>query len=201
MSAPIPSFYDDIDATLAHALGLLVRGVPDRRSPFHHPVVATLGVDGRPRLRTVILRGFDFTKRELRFHTDRRSQKVSEIAADPRVSLIGYDSGAKIQLRIEGIATLHTYDAVADAAWEAAKLFSRQCYGIAPGPGTPLDASADFALPETTEEGTAPGRAHFTAVTVRMESLEWLYLASQGHRRALYSWDTAGALSSSWLAP
>jgi pyridoxamine 5'-phosphate oxidase len=59
MSAPIPAFYDDIEATLAHALALLVRGVPDRRSPFHHPVVATIGTDGRPRLRTVVLRGFE----------------------------------------------------------------------------------------------------------------------------------------------
>jgi pyridoxamine 5'-phosphate oxidase len=114
---------------------------------------------------------------------------------------MGYDPGAKIQLRIEGTATLHTDDAVADAAWQAAKLFSRQCYGIAPGPGTPLDGGAQFTLPDTTDEGTAPGRAHFTAVTVRMESLEWLFLAAQGHRRAHYSWDKAGLLSSSWLAP
>ena len=201
MSAPIPSYYDDLDASLAHAFGLITRGVPDRRSPFHHPVVATLGLDGRPRLRTVILRGFDFAKRELRFHTDRRAQKVQEITADPRVSMMGYDAGAKIQLRIEGRAVLHTDDAVADAAWEAAKLFSRQCYGVAPAPGTPLSAGADFVLPETTEEGTAPGRAHFTAVVVRMDSLEWLYLAAQGHRRAHYAWDANGSFSSNWLAP
>jgi pyridoxamine 5'-phosphate oxidase len=201
VSAPIPSYYDDLDASLAHAFGLLSRGVADRRSEFHHPVVATVGSDGRPRLRTVILRGFDMAKRELRFHTDRRAQKVAELAAEPRISLLGYDPAAKIQLRIEGRAVPHTDDAVADAAWEAAKFFSRQCYGIAPGPGTPLNAGADFALPETTEEGTAPGRAHFTAVVVTMDSLEWLYLAAQGHRRARFVWDGEGAFSSSWLAP
>ncbi len=201
MNAPLPAYYDDLEASLANALGQLSRGVADRRSPFHHPVVATIGADGCPRLRTVILRGFDVPTRTLRFHTDRRSQKVAELTAEPRISWLGYDPGAKIQLRIEGRAVLHTDDALADAAWQAAKLFSRQCYGIAPGPGTPLESGSDFALPETTEAGTAPGRAHFAAVVVTMASLEWLYLAAQGHRRARFMWDAQGTVSSSWLAP
>ena len=195
-----PSFYNDLDEILAESWRRLGRGVADRHSGFHHPTVASLGLDGRPRLRIVILRGADAGARQLRFHTDRRSEKVQELQRDPRIGLVFYDAAAKIQLRIDGKATLHTDDTVADAAWDASRLFSRQCYGILPGPGTPLAASGDFALPDASDMGTAPGRANFCAVTVAVESLEWLYLAASGHRRARFSWE-GGALTATWLTP
>ena len=40
----LPGFYNDLDASLAHAWAMIGRGVADRRSAFHTPVVAT--VDG-----------------------------------------------------------------------------------------------------------------------------------------------------------
>jgi hypothetical protein len=198
--ARLPSFYNDLDGTLAESWRLIARGMADRRSPFHHPTLATLGADGRPRLRTLILRGCDVQERSLRLHTDTRSEKVSEIGLDPRVGLHFYDPAAKIQLRIEGSATLNTDNAVADAAWAGSRLFSRQCYGIAPGPGTAIAAADDFALPETSDAGTAPGRANFCAIKVQIESLEWLYLAAAGHRRALFRWPDERQ-QAGWLAP
>jgi pyridoxamine 5'-phosphate oxidase len=200
MSGPIPSFYNDLDETLAESWRLIARGVADRRSAFHHPTVATIGADGRPRLRTVILRACGVIHRSLRFHTDIRSDKVSEIGCDPRVSLHFYDPSSKIQLRLDGTATVNTDNAVADAAWEASRDFSRQTYGIAPAPGAVIAAGADFTLPEANYEATANGRVNFCAVTVEIEGLEWLYLASAGHRRALFRWDSGGA-SRQWLAP
>jgi pyridoxine/pyridoxamine 5'-phosphate oxidase len=198
--ARLPSFYNDLDETLAESWGLIARGVQDRRSPFHHPTLATLGADGRPRLRTLILRGCDAPGRTLRLHTDARSEKVSEIRQDPRVGLHFYDPTAKIQLRIDGSATLNTDNAIADAAWAGSRLMSRQCYGIAPGPGTAIDAADAFALPETSDAGTAPGRANFCSITIRIESLEWLYLAVAGHRRALFRWPDERP-QAGWLAP
>jgi pyridoxamine 5'-phosphate oxidase len=200
MSEPTPSFYNDLTETLAESWRLIARGVADRRSAFHHPTVATIGLDGRPRLRTVILRACDVSHRRLRFHTDVRSEKVEEIQHDPRVSLHFYDPSSKIQLRLDGAATANTGNAVADAAWAESRDFSRQTYGIAPGPGTVIAAGADFTLPEPSHDATAPGRVNFCAVTVEIESLEWLYLASAGHRRALFRWDS-GAAKGQWLAP
>jgi hypothetical protein len=200
MSFTPPSFYDDLNETLAESWRLLARGVADRRSPFHHPVVATIGLDGRPRARTVILRGCDPVVRLLRFHTDMRSQKTVEIRGDARVAMHFYDAGAKIQIRVDGIATLHGEDAAADAAWAGSRLFSRQCYGVTPGPGQPIAEGGDFSLPKTTEEGVAAGRANFIAVHVKVERLEWLYLAAAGHRRAVFDWDD-DTLSSGWRAP
>jgi pyridoxamine 5'-phosphate oxidase len=200
VSQPIPSFYDSLDETLAEAWRLIGRGTADRRSAFHHPTVATVGLDGGPRLRTMILRGCDVAIRQLRFHTDARSEKIRELTREPRIGVHFYDPGAKVQVRLEGTAMLNATNAVADAAWAGSRVFSRQCYGIAPGPGTPLDMADAFDLPETTEEATLAGRANFVAVTVDIQALEWLYLAAQGHRRARFTW-AGSAATMCWLAP
>lgn len=195
---PIPTFYNDLAETRAQAWALLARGVADRRSPFHAPTVASLGLDGRPRARVVILRGCDVAAGTLRFNTDRRTEKFAEFANDPRVSLTGYDTGSKIQIRVEGVASLHIDDAVADAAWEASRPFSRICYGTAPAPGTLLDDGRDFSLP-SADSDIAAGRANFSTVVIKAGTLEWLYLAHAGHRRARF--DVGAGLTGVWLTP
>jgi pyridoxine/pyridoxamine 5'-phosphate oxidase len=199
VSRPEPAFFNDLNETLAEAWRLLARGVADRRSPMHHPTVATLGLDGRPRVRTVVLRGVEPTERRLRFHTDLRSDKVAELRAEGRVALHAYDAKSKIQLRIDGIATVHTDDAVADAAWAGSRPMSRVCYGTSPPPGRPLSEPNAFTLPDEAE--TDHGRANFTAVVVCVSSIEWLYLAYGGHRRALFTWAPGGAFAQTWLVP
>ncbi|RVU21856.1 pyridoxamine 5'-phosphate oxidase family protein [Methylobacterium oryzihabitans] len=194
----LPPFYDDLDATLAEAWRLLADGAAHRRGAFHTPSLATVGLDGRPRLRTVVLRAVDPAQRRLRFHADRRSDKVGEIARDPRVSLHVYEAGAKIQVRIEGVARLHHDDAVADAAWAGSRPISRACYGIAPGPGTPLDAGGGYAMPEG-DPGEA-GRAQFTAVAVAVERFDVLYLAHAGHRRSRFALGSEG-VRGEWITP
>lgn len=196
---PVPDWYNHLEGSLAEAWRLLARGVADRRSGFHTPMVASLGRDGRPRARVVVLRGADPQSWTLRFHTDRRSEKFSELLADPRMALSGYDPGNKIQMRIEGRAILHTDDKVAEAAWVGSREMSRAVYGIQPGPGQELVKADAFSLPGQPEEVVA-ARPNFCAVTVQAETLEWLYLASAGHRRALFRRDGA-VVTSSWLAP
>jgi pyridoxamine 5'-phosphate oxidase len=199
-SEATPSFYNDLEEALAESWRLIARGVADRRSAFHHPTFATADSIGRPQLRTVILRGCDVAKRVLRFHTDTRSEKTRDIRRNPLVSMLFYDPASKIQLRVEGLAIVNQDNALADAAWAESRAFSRQCYGIAPGPGTVIAAGADFTLPEPSHEATAPARANFCAVTVEIDSLEWLYLASAGHRRARFDWSN-GPMQGHWLAP
>ncbi len=195
---PIPSFYNDLDETRAQVWALLARGVADRRSAFHAPVVATLGLDGRPRARVVIMRACDVAAGTLRFNTDRRTEKFAEFLRDPRVSLTGYDAGAKIQIRVEGSASLHADDAVADEAWAASRPFSRICYGTMPAPGTLRTEGGDFALP-ATEGQIGEGRANFSTVVIRVHTLEWLYLAHAGHRRARFDVQAGG--EGVWLTP
>ncbi|AWN49428.1 pyridoxamine 5'-phosphate oxidase [Methylobacterium terrae] len=193
-----PPFYDDLAGCLAEAWRLLEEGAA-HQSGFHTPALATLGRDGTPRLRTVVLRGVDRESRTLRVHCDARSDKAAEIAADPRVSLHAYDPKAKLQVRIAGTALLHGQDAVARAAWEASRPMSRICYGTVPGPGTSLPAGGAYAQPRD-EEAVEAGFSEFRVIVLRAARLEFLYLARQGHRRALFTWD-GDAQGATWLAP
>ena len=205
MSAHHVSYYDDLDASLAESWKLLGRGAVDRRHGFHHPTLATIGADGSPEARTVILRAVDTVRRTIIFHTDARSKKVAEIAANPLVALHFYDSGQKIQLRVKGEAVLHAGDEVARRRWSASQPMSRLCYSIAPGPGDPIEAPNDYAMQDRDTlaaegfDGTA--FRHFVAVEITVQSIEWLYLALEGHRRASFRWLDDGTLAKSWLTP
>lgn len=200
--APLPAWYDDLSGSLQAAWGALTRGALDRRSAFHHPVIGTIGLDGQPRQRVMILRSVDPDQRSLRFHTDIRSEKARDIKADPRVSVLAYDPGSKIQLRLNGQATLHHDDPVAQAAWLASQRMSRACYGTAPAPGSEIGQGNAFSLPDKADDSQLEaGKAHFAAMLIRVEGLEWLYLAYEGHRRAHFEWDAGGKVTARWLAP
>jgi len=192
------AFRDDLAETLAEAWRRLTRGAADRRSGFHTVQLATVA-DGAPRVRTVVLRAVAPSQRLIRIHTDARSAKAAELAADARVEICGYDAQAKMQIRLRGLASLHAGDAVADAAWAASGQGSRMAYRAAVAPGAPLERPEDVD-PQTRAPLSDLGRENFMAVTVAVARLEWLYLAASGHRRALYEWSGA-ALCARWLAP
>ncbi len=189
-------FPDSLPATLDRVLALLEEGTARRKGAAHAPTLATVGLDGRPRLRTVVLRGLDRGTRSLRFHTDRRSEKVPEIEREPRVALHVYDAAAKFQVRLEGRATLHAADAVADEAWAGTRPMSRVCYGTLPAPGTVIPDGGAFALP--AEDGSDGGRENFVAIVMAIDRVETLYLAYGGHRRATFRF---GPDEATWLVP
>lgn len=197
---PIPSWYDDLDGSLDEAWRLISRGVKDRRSPFHTPTVATRGLDGSPSVRTVVLRAASRADGFVRFHTDQRSSKVAELDADNRLAIHFYDPGSKVQVRLSGRATVHRDTAMAQEAWVATRLFSRECYRVTKAPGANVDdpAAVVFDAPGADGEG---GRDAFCAVVLSVESLEWLYLAAQGHRRARFLRDTDATWYGNWLVP
>jgi pyridoxamine 5'-phosphate oxidase len=191
-------FYNSLEGSLDHAKALLSRAVKDRKSGFHTLQVATIGLDGSPQIRTVVLRGYDPVQSIIRFHTDARSSKPKEIEANPNVSLHFYDPKQKLQLRIQGIAKLHRDDDLKEIAWEKTRNFSRACYRIEPGPGeiisTPIDA------PPANVDNPDEGKNAFMPVTVHFHTLEWLYLAAAGHRRAVFK-TTKSGWDMHWLVP
>mgnify|MGYP003386194302 FL=1 len=193
------STYDDLDAASAYGWALIARGVTDRKSAFHTPVVATLGLDGGPEVRTVVLRGADLERWAVRFHTDRRSGKVAALTASPRIAMHFYCARSKVQLRLNGVATLHSDDANAEIAWRNSRPMSRACYAQTQAPGA---AVAEPALGAASDaQGEEFGRANFVAVEVAVQRFEWLYLAFGGHRRAEFVRDDQGLVTSRWLAP
>ncbi len=175
----------NLDDVLENAWFLLGRGVADRRHGFHHGAVANVGVNGLPRIRTVILRAADKDSNSLRFHTDIRSQKCKDLKANPSISMVFYDEAAKTQVRVEGVATLHNGDDVAKTSWLAAQPMSRLTYGIMPEPGLAIVTPNDVSMP-APQTNVDWAEKNFTVVQVAVKTMQWLYLRQGGQRCAVF---------------
>ena len=199
---PAPAFQDDLPATLAEAWRCLRTGAASRRSAFHHPTVATIGRDGFPRARTMILRAADPEARRLRFHTDLRGEKVAELGTAPRIAVHAYDPGHKLQVRLTGFGHVHHGDEIAREAWRQSQPMSQACYGVVPPPGSPLNEGGAFTLPEPHSPALAAGEANFAVLLVEVMAIETLYLAHRGHRRARFLWSAEDSrFHQEWLSP
>ena len=128
----LPNYYDDLDLTLKEILGLIQRGVKDRKSGFHNFVLATSSFENEPDARTVVLRGFDSKKMEISFHSDLRSQKINQLNKNKNVCLVFYDEKKKIQLRIRGKTNIKKSF---HEAWNKLTNWSKRCYLTESPPG------------------------------------------------------------------
>ncbi|MBN8942463.1 MAG: pyridoxamine 5'-phosphate oxidase family protein [Rhizobiales bacterium] len=197
MSASVQ--WNVLAASLDAAWAVVAAGVLDFGAPWHLPTIATVDRQGAARLRTVVLRDCDPARRQLRFHTDSRSSKASELAADPRIAVHANDAGRKLQIQLAGRALMASADGAGQAAWGSARLGSRACYAVEPGPGATIAEGGAYRLP-ADEAGILAGSAHFLAIEVTVERLEWLQLHEAGHRRAAFDW-TGTAWDGRWLVP
>lgn len=183
---------------LDRAWAALEAGPAPGRSRFSMVYLATAGLDGAPRLRTVVLRRVDRAAGTAGFNTDLRSPKIAAMRAEPRAALLGYDMEAGFQVRLEGRVRLLPQDR---AAWAAAQRRSRICYRHAFAPGAALDRPEDG---DPTEAMIAPedpdsGLSNFCAVDLLIERLEALDLSAGGHRRAEFL--ATETWRGRWLAP
>lgn len=191
----LPLCYNDLGATLREAWTLLAEAARDRRSSMHTMSVATIGLDRMPKVRTVVLRHADPETRTIRFHADVRSDKVRELRANPAAQLLAYDIERKIQLRLSGTAIVHTSDDVAQRAWNTSQVMSRLCYRQDAAPGS--SSANPEALISFAEHD---GRKNFCAVEVAIHDIDWVFLSTQGNRRARFTLSN-GTWLSSWIAP
>lgn len=192
-----PDFYDDLELTLAECWRLVLHGAQDRQAEAHTPAVATVGLDGAPAVRTVVLRAADSQTRTIAFHTDARSPKLAEIRRNPECSVLLYERSWKAQARLRGQASIHLDDAIAAAAWARTAEMSKLCYQVTTAPGASIGTPADAVFDAVK---TNDGRDNFCCVTIDVRDIEWLYLHHLGHRRARFAWDGA-AWRKTWLAP
>ncbi len=192
---------DTLDAVWTHAWARLLAGARGRADPFHQGVLASISATG-PQARYVVLRAVSPDEGRVAFHTDARSPKVAELRADPRIAWTFFGHGE--QLRLAGTVALHADDGAADAAWAALRRLSRRTYAVPRAPGTPVATPEEAGLPglqAPVDEATlAAARANFVLARVRVEALDWLSLASAGHRRAAFL-RTAGGWQGDWRAP
>lgn len=190
--------FDTLDACLTDCRDRLIRAPRDRKSPLHTPVIVTADVDAR----VMVLRAFDASAWRLRLHTDTRAPKAAAIAADPRIAVLFYDKGAKIQIRARGTGEILRAGPEVDAAWNASTNFARRCYlGEGPGAGSDTPTSGlppEFEGVEPDAVQLVPARENFALLRITLTALDWLYLAHTGHVRAQFSRAGAGEDAAEW---
>lgn len=125
----------------------------NRRSPqLRFVQLATIGLDGRPAVRTIVFRGFLGDTRDLIFTTDARSAKCAEIERAPDAALCWYFVESREQFRFSGVVRLvdastpdpRLIEARRDA-WRSLSDETRVSFTW-PGPGAPREAGADFPV-------------------------------------------------------
>ncbi len=192
---------DDLDEINASIWAELTIAASQGASEFRHAQLATIGPQNWPQSRTIILRHADAERREVGFHTDRRSAKAAELATETAVALVAYDRPRGLQIRLWGQADLHMDDASATEAWATLHPPLRKPYRSLYAPGHLLE-TPETAEPEDASHNPADldfGYENFAFVAIRVVRLEWLQLRPTGHRRARFEWNSRW--EGHWLAP
>ncbi|MFN9497128.1 MAG: pyridoxamine 5'-phosphate oxidase family protein [Sphingomonadales bacterium] len=192
--------FDSLDDIRTDCANRLIRAAHDRKNPMHTPAIVTADVDAR----VMVLRAFDAARWILRLHTDTRAPKARAIAADPRMAVLLYDKGAKIQIRLRGTGRIEAHGPVADAAWAASTNFARRCY-LGEGPGAVSDTPTsglplEFEGAEPDDAQLIPARENFAVLLIEIAAFDWLYLAHTGHQRAQFV-RAGDGWTGSWVAP
>lgn len=176
----------NLDALVPDVWARILAALAGRWPPFALPTFATTGPAGA-RARVLALRGAQEKTRTFVFHTDARSDKIGEITADPRVSLVFWDPADGIEARFDGVARTHCNDALALAAWAKVSPLRHMASRTLDPPGAPLAATRRFD--ELVMRDDAPGSVNFAVIEVRVARLDWLWVGAEDMRRASFDWD------------
>jgi len=167
----------------------LESGVGTQRSPFTMLQAATLGLDGAPKVRTIVLRQVSRADSLLSFHTDARSEKVAELRRDPRIAIVANDLDSLVQIRAEGVASICDDEAQRRAIWQSSRPHTLLLYRAPLPPGTPIESPEEAYVTASQGTGTAfanDGYQNFCLLHVKVTRIDWLELARAGHRRAVF---------------
>ena len=186
-----PAYYENLEEIQKKLWSVLDDAVINRNSPFRIPVFICTDqndIDGR----IVVLRKSDKDNNLLQFHTDFRSQKVAILKKNKNASLVFYDKEEKIQLRVKVICEVNNQNSIAEESWKKTQHISRRCYltDSAPGSASGSPTSGMISKLEDfdyTMEQSEKGYENFTVIKCEIKSIEWLYLAAKGHRRAIFN--------------
>tara|TARA_B100001029_G_scaffold42702_1_gene33374 strand:+ start:81 stop:692 length:612 start_codon:yes stop_codon:yes gene_type:complete len=182
---------------------LLVEAVKNRESEFRTPVFICGNkndLDGR----VIVLRKADKENRFLQFHSDIRSSKIKKIKENSNCSILFYGKKDKIQLRLKVIAEINFKNNITKESWEKTGHISRKCYLVNNGPGSVSEKptsglDSKFDNFDFTKEQSEEGYKNFCVIKCKIKTIEWLYLAAKGHRRALINFE--GSKKFTWLVP
>jgi len=197
-----PAYYENFEEIQKKLWSMLDDAVINRSSPFRIPVFICADqneVDGR----IVVLRKSDRNSNVLQFHTDLRSPKVNILKKNNKASLLFYDKEEKIQLRVKVECEINNQNSITEESWKKTQHISRRCYLTDSPPGTSSEKPTSGMISKLedfdfTMEQSEKGYKNFTVIKCKIKSIEWLYLAAKGHRRAKFD---LGTNKNTWLVP
>ena len=197
-----PAYYENLDEIQKKLWSMLDDAVVNRSSPFRIPVFICANqndIDGR----IVVLRKSDKENNVLQFHTDLRSKKIDILMKNKNASLVFYDKEEKIQLRVKVICEINNKNSIAEESWKKTQHISRRCYLTDSGPGSVSENPTSGMISrledfDYTMEQSEKGYENFTVIKCKIKSIEWLYLAAKGHRRAIFDFENS---KNNWLVP
>ncbi len=203
MSEEKVSYYEDFNEIEKKLWSLLKSAVKDRNSEFRTPVFIcgnNEDLDGR----VVVLRKADQKNNFIQFHSDIRSTKINKIKKNPNCSILFYGKKEKIQLRLKVECEVNFNNEITMDSWKNTGHISRKCYLVNNGPGTTSEKptsglNSKYDNFDFSKEESEVGYKNFSVIKCRIKSIEWLYLAAKGHRRALIN--LKGSKKFTWLVP
>ena len=199
-----PDYYNDLDKVYLKIWRLLKYGLANRNAPFHIPTFVcgkNTNFDGR----IVVLRGVNQKDKKIWFHSDIRSNKIKILKTNPLSSLLFYDKIEKIQLRISCDSKINYQNDITKKSWKETAHMSRQCYLGEKGPGS-ISKTPTSGLSKNIDnfkysiEDSEIGYENFCLVENFINSIEWLYLAAKGHRRAIFKLNN-DLIEKKWINP
>ena len=191
-------FENSLETMLEKAFLSISNGVNDSKSYFHNPTICTF--EGQDiSARTVVLREFSEKDRILRFHTDQRSPKISQIKENSNATVHAYDQEEKIQIRLKGSIEIHHQNSVTKNAWENTREMSKECYSVKDSPSKEIENPDEFDI-DKNQINREKGYENFAVNLFTFKYLEILYLKRSGHRRAVFEWEN-NQIKKNWLIP
>ena len=118
-------------------------------------------------------------------------------------SLVFYDKEEKIQLRVKVECEVNNQNSITEESWKKTQHISRRCYLTDSPPGTTSENPTSGMISKLedfdyTMEQSEEGYKNFTVIKCKIKSIEWLYLAAKGHRRAKFDFEKN---LETWLIP
>jgi len=197
-----PAYYENFSEIKKKIWLMLDDAITNRSSQFRIPTFICgeqSNFDGR----IVVLRKSDQKNDIVQFHSDIRSDKISKLKKIQKLQWLFYDKEEKIQVRLKVECVVNHNNDVTKESWSKTQHISRKCYLVDSGPGTESDIPTSGLKPELdnfefTMEQSEEGYKNFTVIQCKIKSIEWLYLAAKGHRRAKFDLENN---KDTWLIP